>query len=87
ITTTIANDVVTYAKLQNVAANSFLVNPTTSSADVQELVAGNSQLAGRGSTGNIAMITMGAGVQVSGTQLQAVDQTATNELQTVDTFN
>lgn len=37
ITTTIANDAVTYAKLQNVAANSFLANVTGSSADVQEI--------------------------------------------------
>ena len=37
ISTTIANDAVTYAKLQNVAANTFLANITGLAANVQEI--------------------------------------------------
>jgi hypothetical protein len=37
ITATIANDAVTYAKLQNVAANSFLANVTGVAANAQEI--------------------------------------------------
>lgn len=37
ITTTIANQAVTYARMQNVSANSFLANATGSSATVQEI--------------------------------------------------
>lgn len=81
--TTIANDAVTYAKIQNVGANSFLANTTASSGDVSELALSASQLAGRGSTGNLAAITLGGILSMSGTTLSAteVDGSTTNELQ------
>ena len=70
-TWTIDNDVVTFAKMQNVAANSFLANTSGSSGDVAELSLSASQLAGRGSTGNLAAITLGTGLSMSGTTLSA----------------
>ena len=80
--TTISNDAVTYAKLQNVAANSFLANTAGSIGDVQELNAGASQLAGRGSTGNISMITLGTNLSMSGTTLNATSGATTNDIVT-----
>jgi hypothetical protein len=65
----IANDGVTYAKIQNVAANSFLGRAASSSGDVSEVTLAASQLAGRGSTGDLAPISLGAGLSMSGTTL------------------
>ncbi len=67
----IADDQVTFAKFQNVAANSVLANNTTGSANVAEIAMSASQLLGRGSTGNVAAITLGAGLSMSGTTLSA----------------
>ena len=78
MTIDILNDNVTYAKIQNVAANSFLANTTASSGDVQELTASASQIAGRGSTGNIAMITLGTNLSMSGTTLNATGGVTTH---------
>lgn len=82
-TVDILNDAVTYSKIQNVSANSFLVNSTGSNGDVTELTLSASQLAGRGSTGNIAPISVGGILSFSGTTLNAteVDGSTSNELQ------
>ena len=68
-TAKIAADAVTYAKIQNVGANSFLANTTAASADTTELSLAASQLAGRGSTGNLAAITLGSSLSISTTTL------------------
>jgi hypothetical protein len=68
---TIDNDAVTYAKIQNVAANSVLTRAAITSGDVGETALGLSQLLGRGQTGNIAPITLGTGLSMSGTALSA----------------
>lgn len=67
--TTIANDAVTYAKIQNVAANSVLARADSSSGDVSAVAISASQLFGRGSTGDLTPITLGAGLTMSGTTL------------------
>lgn len=67
---TIANDAVTYAKMQNVAANSVLARSSTSSGDVGEVSLSASQLLGRGSTGDVAAITLGSTISMSGTALR-----------------
>ena len=67
---TIASDAVTYAKLQNVAANSVLARSSTSSGDVGEVALSASNLLGRGSTGDVAAITLGSTISMSGTALR-----------------
>lgn len=69
--TTIQPQAVTYAKFQNVAANSFLANTTGSPATVSEVTLTASQLAGMGSSGGPAAITLGTGLSMTGTTLNA----------------
>lgn len=66
---TVSNDAVTYAKMQNVAANSVLARTAATSGDVSEVALSASQLVGRGSTGDVAAVTLGAGLSMSGTTL------------------
>lgn len=68
---TIDNDAVTYSKIQNVAGNSFLGRAASGAGDVGEITVGASELVGRGSTGNIAPITLGTNLSMSGTTLNA----------------
>jgi hypothetical protein len=69
--TTIANDAVTYAKMQNVAAESVLARANSASGDVGEVALAASQLLGRGSTGDVAAITLGTNLSMSGATLNA----------------
>lgn len=73
---------ITYAKIQNVAANSFLGNNTNSSASPAEITLTASQLAGMGSSGSLAAITLGTGISMSGTTLNVSATT-----QNIQTFN
>jgi hypothetical protein len=69
---TIANDAVTYAKMQNASAgNVVLARAASTSGDYGEVAVGASQLVGRGSTGDVAAITVGSGLSMSGTTLSA----------------
>ncbi len=74
---TIANDAVTFAKMQNVAANSVPARAASSSGDLSEVALSASQLLGRGSTGDIAAITIGSGLSMSGTTLSTTGGSAT----------
>lgn len=69
---TIDNDVVTFAKMQNVAANSVPARAAGSSGDLSEVTLSASQLLGRGSTGDVAAISLGTSLSISGTVLDAV---------------
>jgi hypothetical protein len=63
---------VTFAKIQNVAGNSVLGRAAAASGDLSEIAIGASQLFGRGSTGNLNAITLGTGLSMSGTTVNAV---------------
>ena len=67
----IGTDSVSYDMIQNVGANSVLANNTASAADVAEVSLGLEQLLGRGDAGNVAPITLGAGLSMTGTTLSA----------------
>jgi len=54
-----------------ITANSVLANTSASSAVPIALVVGASQLVGRGSSGNLSVITLGGGLTMSGTTLSS----------------
>lgn len=69
---TIANDAVTYAKMQDtLAGNVVLTRAASGAGEIGETALGASELLGRGSTGNVAAITVGSGLTMTGTTLSA----------------
>ena len=68
---TIAAGAVTFAKMQNVAANSVPARAASTSGDLSEVALAASQLLGRGSTGDVTAITLGTNLSMSGTTLNA----------------
>lgn len=70
-TADISADAVTYAKMQNASANTVIARAANSSGDLSEVALSASQLLGRGSTGDVAAITLGAGLSMTGTTLAA----------------
>lgn len=70
-TNELAADAVTYAKMQNASANTVIARSAGTSGDLGEVALAASRLLGRGSTGDIAAISVGAGLAFSGTSLLA----------------
>lgn len=70
--TNIPSNTVTYAKMQNASAgNVVLARAAATSGDYSEVALAASQLLGRGSTGDVAAITLGTNLSMSGTTLNA----------------
>ena len=72
VAATIANDAVTYAKMQNTGAgNVVLTRSAAGAGNIGETALAAGELLGRGSTGNVAAITLGANLTMTGTTLAA----------------
>lgn len=67
-TAMLQDDAVTYSKIQNVGGNSVLARAASGSGNLSEVSLGTSQLLGRGSSGNIAPISL-SGLTMVGTTL------------------
>lgn len=73
----IDNDVVTYAKMQNASAgNVALARAAATSGDFSEVALAASRLLGRGSTGDIAAISLDAGLEFNGTVIRTARGTS-----------
>lgn len=62
---------VPFTNISQFAANSVATNSTTGTADLSATLLSASNLLGRGSTGNVAAITLGSGITMTGTVLSA----------------
>lgn len=69
---TISSGSVTYSKIQNTSSgNVVLARAASTPGEYSEVLLGASQILGRGSTGDISAITLGTGLSMSGTTLNA----------------
>jgi hypothetical protein len=70
-TAEIADDQVTYGKMQPASANTVLARAANTSGDIAEVALAANTLLGRGSSGDIAGITLGTNLSFSGGVLNA----------------
>lgn len=68
--TVIANNAVSNAKADDMPANTIKANPTSSTADPQDLAIGTNQLVGRGAS-DIVALTLGSNLSITGSTLNA----------------
>lgn len=69
----IQDTAISYAKIQRVSPHSVLARVAGTDGTLSEVSLGTSELLGRGSSGNIAPITLGAGLTITGTSLSATN--------------
>lgn len=82
--TTIAANVVTYAKMQAASAgNVVLARAAATSGNYGEVAIGASQLFGRGATGDLTAITLGTNLSMSGSTLNAAGGGGGNTFSTI----
>jgi hypothetical protein len=78
---TIDNNTVTYAKMQDASAgNVVLCRANSASGDYGEISLAASRLLGRGSTGDVAAITLGTNLSMSGATLNAAAGSLTSQM-------
>jgi hypothetical protein len=78
---TIDNNTVTYAKMQDASAgNVVLCRANSASGDYGEISLAASKLLGRGSTGDVAAITLGTNLSMSGATLNAAAGSLTSQM-------
>lgn len=87
-TWTIDNAAVTFAKMQDVAANSVVARAAGTSGVLSGVALAASEILGRGSTGNVAALQLGTGLSMSGTVLRTSPtiQTVANGATITPTF-
>jgi hypothetical protein len=83
---TIGDDKVTYAKLQNASAgNVVLARAAGTSGDYSEVALSASQLLGRGASGDVAAITLGTNLSMTGATLNAATGAGVSDGATLST--
>ena len=77
---TIQSGSVDNSKLANMSANSVKARSSTTSGSPSDVALSTSQLLGRGSTGDVAAITIGSGLSMSGTTLAVTSSSNVNTI-------
>jgi hypothetical protein len=77
---TITDGAVSYAKMQDAGPNTVLARAAATAGDLGEVALAPSQLLGRGASGDVGAITLGAGLAMTGTTLSAAGGGSSTDL-------